>query len=147
MAGTSGSHRLAISRASTMLPSAITSGTGSLAAPGRTRHAYADRNGSIPSGQKGRPTTRLKNCGVNPFIGINPFFCRRRFCSPPWFFVDNSAPLNKTPPGRTRCRIYPFFSVALAVLRRAAFAATVVFDALAALLGCAAAAFVSRTPG
>ena len=47
----------------------------------------------------------------------------------------------------TRRRTYRFPSVALAVLRWAAFAATAGFDALAALVGCVAAAFVSRTPG
>jgi hypothetical protein len=48
---------------------------------------------------------------------------------------------------RGTCRIYRFLSVALVVLRPAAFAASVGFDALAALVECAAAAFVSRTPG
>jgi len=48
---------------------------------------------------------------------------------------------------RGTCRIYRFLSVALAVLRRTAFAATVGFDALAALVEYAAAALVSRTPG
>jgi hypothetical protein len=39
--------------------------------------------------------------------------------------------------GRTRRRTYGFFSVALAVLRRVAFVATVGFDALAGSADCA----------
>ena len=47
------------------------------------------------------------------------------------------------PTGDTLRRTYRFFLVALAVLRRAAFATTVGFDQLAG----AAASFVRRTPG
>jgi hypothetical protein len=49
--------------------------------------------------------------------------------------------------GRTRRRSYRFFSVALGVLRRAACAAGVRFDALANSADCVAAALVRRTPG
>jgi hypothetical protein len=47
----------------------------------------------------------------------------------------------------TRYANYPFFSVALAVLPRTAFAATVGFKALVGSTECAAAPFVRRTPG
>jgi hypothetical protein len=48
---------------------------------------------------------------------------------------------------RTRRRTYRFFSVALAVLRRAALVATVGFNPLAGFADCAEAALVRRTPG
>jgi hypothetical protein len=55
---------------------------------------------------------------------------------------DKGQPLPSRRIGRRRT--YCFFSVAFAVLRRTAFAATVGFGALATLLECVAAAFVSR---
>ncbi len=72
---------------------------------------------------------------------------QRRTPGPPPFSSMNSTPgpAPKDPPGT--CRTYHFFPVALAPLRRAAFAVTVGFEVLAGSRECAAAALARRTPG